>query len=433
MGKNRYLAILPILMTGVMISGCAEPILTDNGLNDVYNAIEKIQATDYRSEINSMVFYTKSTYNEKFVAPADYADAKNAGFRIVIDEVLTRIDFSNPDDMYYYNLTARTYKYLTNFDNVTGNAGYTDTLVRFGYQFYKNEKGNYTLQMVGSRGIEAVKSLKLEDYPYITPSNELKNIESTIKSTQKTSFNKEEATVLFNEFFTKIVEHNYRISNEVVDSFESDKTGGYKYYATDTSFTIQESGEFDFQYQKAATATRDVTVKEIKVGDPVEGTDYINVAVKFSNNKTANLQVQASDIPEDLTQETYNTVTYIDESTNTWYAFNIDTNIPSTELVVSGENAEVLINNTAGLDKTQSITEKFTTQNKFWANTEVVNGKGERNVTLEYGKYGFLTSSYMSDERASKEFIIPEGCAKFYTTYYTTAEYNVVVPHVFGK
>ena len=164
MKKSKYLAILPLLSVVVMASGCAEEIPTETGLDGVYSAIEKINSYDYKQDLKTIVYYTKASYNEKFEIPTEFEgqDVVAADFRVVEDEVNTRIDFTDPNDMYFYHFTARKYKYLTSYDNISGTAGYTDTIVRFGYQFYKNNNGSYVLEMVGSRGIEAPKSLKLE-------------------------------------------------------------------------------------------------------------------------------------------------------------------------------------------------------------------------------------------------------------------------------
>jgi hypothetical protein len=439
MKKSKILTIVPILATCFSLSGCSEPISTENGLDGVYAAIDAINATDYRSQINTMVYYTKASYTEPFAVPAEFVaepcdenavTPKAADTRVINDEVLTRIDFTNPDDMYYYNFTIRTFKYLTSYDNKTGTAGYTDTIVRFGYQFYKNDKGNYQLDMIGSRGIEKPKSLKLADYPYITPSTELNNLENLV-TTGKNTFNKEQATVLFNELFTKIVEHNYRINRETVDLFESDKTGGYKYSATETSLEITENGVYEFDYKAPIITNSEIKITNIEKGQPVENSDLIKVSVSFSNGRKVEIEILESNFPEDLTPETYNTVSEIIPESNTWMVFDIDTKVPATETIVDGANVPVLNNTSAGLDKNQNINEKFTVSNKFWANTETKKAEGEREFSMVYGNYGFLTSSHISDERLSKEFLL-NGCKKFYTSYYTTAEFNVEVPHVHG-
>ena len=439
MKKNRYLAIIPLLMSAFMVTGCAEPISTENGLSEVYAAIEKVTSSDYRSEINSMVYYTKATYNEPFnVNDVTYTPAPEQGeekavsadFRVVTDEVLTRIDFSNPNDLYYYNFTTRTYKYLTSYDNKVGTAGYSDTIVRFGYQFYKNSKGKYQLDMMGSRGIEKAKSLKLDNYPYINASTELSNVESLI-STGINTFDNENAKVLFDEFFTKIVEHNYRINKDKVDTFESDGTHGYQYLASDTSFEIHEAGNFEFEYKKPSISTFDVTISNIEIGELNEESGTVKVSVKFSNGSKYDMELEPSRIPENFGPDKYNEVSYVEPSTNEWIVFDIETKIKSTDTSVEGSNQFVLLNQSAGLDKNQDITEKFNVNRKFWAKTEVEKAEGERKVNMVYGNHGFLTSSYINDERSTKEFVLG-GCEKYYSSYYTTADFNVKIPHVYA-
>ena len=72
MNKSKILTIVPILATCFSLSGCSEPISTENGLDGVYAAIDTINATDYRSEIKTMVYYTKASYTEPFEVPAEF-------------------------------------------------------------------------------------------------------------------------------------------------------------------------------------------------------------------------------------------------------------------------------------------------------------------------------------------------------------------------
>lgn len=429
MGKNRFLTILPLLMTGLMVTSCAQPISKDNYLENVYAAVEKVISTDYRKEIKNMVYYTDVSYNEPYELPEEYVGQSVyvQDFRVVNDEVLTRIDFSNPDDMYYYNLTARTYKYLTSYDNVVGTVGYSDTIVRFGYQFYKTDSGKYQIDMIGSRGIEKPKSLKLENYPYINASAELQAVEETIKSGINL-LTKEQATVLFNEFFTKIVENTYRISENTVNVFEGDQTKGYEYYATDTSFEIKESGEFDYTYDQAKITVSDVTISSVEHGDAVDG--LVTLTVTFSTGKVASVQVAEDHLPEDL--ENISSYAYVDSTSKTWIVCDIDTKVASTVSSVEGQMQDVLVNTRAGLDKNQNISETFAVNKKFWADTEDKEGKAHREVSMVYGKYGFLTSSHITDERTKNTFNL-EGSGRFYTSYYTTADFNTEIEHVYGK
>lgn len=442
MKRNRYLAVLPLLMTGILVTGCAQPISTANGMQDVYSAIEKIAESDYKEDIKTMVYYTKAVYNEPFSVSSvtEYTKAPDqedkpvvgADFRIITDEVLTRIDFTDPDDMYYYNITARTFKYLTSYDNKVGTAGYTDTIVRFGYQFYKNSKSdNYRLEMVGSRGVEKAKSLKLENYPYINASTELNNIEALIKEGTNT-FTKEQAKVLFDEFFTKIVEHEYRINNDIVNVFENDGTKGYQYSASDTSFVIEESGNFEFDYKEPKITVYDITISDIIVGEKNEESDTYSVTIKFSNNVTRTYDVPADQIPENLGPDTYDQVSEIEPNTNTWIVFGNETKVSTTDSTVSGSGQYVLVNKSAGLNKEQNITQNFAAEKRFWADTEIKQGTAEREVKMVYGNHGFLTSSFINDERATKEVVLGD-CTRYYTSYYTTADFNVEVPHVYAK
>ena len=433
MKKSKYLAILPLLSVVVMASGCAEEIPTETGLDGVYSAIEKINSYDYKQDLKTIVYYTKASYNEKFEIPTEFEgqDVVAADFRVVEDEVNTRIDFTNPNDMYFYHFTSRKYKYLTSYDNISGTAGYTDTIVRFGYQFYKNNNGSYVLEMVGSRGIEAPKSLKLEQYPYITPSADLLSIESTIKSGVN-KFNQEKATILFDELFTKIVENTYRINNSVVDTFESDGTNAYKYYATENSLSIEENGEFTFNYNKPKSQTLELTVSSIveaKQAD-VEYPVYTPYKVTFSDGTSVTVNIDNDNLP--TAEELANPASIVSTETGYFVVKGVETSKATTKIVIEGENKNVLVNTKASLDKNQDITETFTPTMKFWAANEKAQATRERNVKMVYGKYGFLTQTHIEDERSTYNFDFGSA-EKYYTSYYTTADFNVVVPHVYGK
>ena len=84
------------------------------------------------------------------------------------------------------------------------------------------------------------------------------------------------------------------------------------------------------------------------------------------------------------------------------------------------------------VDKNQDITETFAPTMKFWAVNEKAQATGERNVKMVYGKYGFLTSTNIEDARSTYNFDFGSA-ERYYTSYYTTADFNVVVPHVYGK
>ena len=64
----------------------------------------------------------------------------------------------------------------------------------------------------------------------------------------------------------------------------------------------------------------------------------IKVNVEFSNGRKSEIEILESNFPEDLTPETYNTVSEIIPESNTWMVFDIDTKVPATEVIVDGSN-----------------------------------------------------------------------------------------------
>lgn len=433
MKKSSLLACASLFMAGVLITSCAEPLSKENGLKDVYTAIDAIQNVDYKTDIKTAVYYTESTYYEHFTIDLEAAgfspDTFHADFRIVEDKTLTRIDFSNPSDLYYYNMTIRTFKYLTSYDDKTGTTGYSDTIVRFGKQFYKkNDK--YVLQNIGSRGIEATKSLKLDQYPYVDAAK-LSSIESSLASGIN-KFSLENGKILFDEYFTKIFENTYRINDSFVNKFQNDGTDAYEYFATESTFAFNCNKELEFDYYAPVFEEVDVTVKSItEVEGDYEEAAFIPFKVAFSNGKSVEILVPADSKPsaEDLADPSK--LVTIDEETKTIVVCGVNTEMNSTENILQGSKGKILKNSTAGLDKNSEIVETFVEANGFWAKTELAKSTGNREVNFTFNKSGFLTSSYIDDERIYKTFKF--DCDEFYTKYYTTADFNVDVPHVYKE
>ena len=131
MKKSSLLACASLFMAGVLITSCAEPLSKENGLKDVYTAIDAIQNVDYKTDIKTAVYYTESTYYEHFTIDLEAAgfspDTFHADFRIVEDKTLTRIDFSNPSDLYALAISVSSYEEAEMAANIFAKVGsYSD-------------------------------------------------------------------------------------------------------------------------------------------------------------------------------------------------------------------------------------------------------------------------------------------------------------------
>lgn len=247
MKPNKIVAFVPVLLVGTLLTSCAKVVGTSEDLSGVNAAINAINSKSYENEVKTISYYEITESKEKFVTPEEYADQdiKNIGFRKVKNETITRVDFSNPDDFYFYEFTKVTFNYYVGFDSKNGSTIVEPTSYFLATQFYKKPgESNYHVERVNNRTIKGLDSLNLDKYPYLNK-DALTEVNAKIES-GATTLSNELGTILFNEYFRKILEHEHRINESIVSSFESDLTNSYEYLADGSTFIIHADKEVEF-------------------------------------------------------------------------------------------------------------------------------------------------------------------------------------------
>ena len=373
MKKLKYLSIVPLLAIVATTSSCSMPLVgSSDNLDNVKSSIEKVMQYDYLKDIKSVSYYTIEEKREKFDVPQaivdKYPDATitNIGFRDVRRERVTRIDFSDPNDLYFYDYSTYEFKYIYAFNKDSAQIAAESNSYSLGTQFYKKD-GKYYFEYSGTKGIASYKSLHLDKYPYLN-SADLASLEETVKNGGALSI--ADGTSLFNNYLVKIAEHDYRINPSMVDKYESDKTGSYSYTSDGVSkFNISENKKLAFKYHDANVITND---------DGTTAYDSFSAQVLY---------------PE-----------YI-------FKFAIDDNF--------------------NLDYTQALSVK----NVSWINTTLKDApEQQRSVNLNYTKGGWLESGNISDNRTSfNTYALNEGASEIVFNYYINAQFDLTLPHVYGK
>lgn len=373
MKKSKYLSIIPLLAIVASTSSCSMPLVGESSnLSNVEDAINKVMAYDYSNEVKSISYYTVEKMREKFDVPQSIVDANpgveftNIGFRNTTRQRVTRIDFSDKNDLYFYDYSTYEYQYIYSIDANSAKVAAESNSYSWGMQFYK-DNGKYHFEYSGIKGIGPFKSLMLDRYPYlITPEVERLN---DVVSTSNGVLSMEDGTSLFNNYLVKIAEHDFRINSSIVEKYENDKTGGYKYTSDGISkFAIHESGLYDVNV--LTPIQKEVDGK--MVYDSFTGKVlYPELILKY----------------------------YVDDN------FNL------------------------------SEKDVLSVQNKSWVNLESKpESKQKRSVNLNYTKGGWLESGSVSDDRTFfNTYELAEGSSGIVFDYYVHAEFNLKLPHVFGK
>lgn len=247
MKTKKIVAFIPLLLVGTLLTSCAKVVGTSSDLSGVDAAINKVASQNYSQEVKTISYYEITESKEVFSTPEDYAeqDITNIGFRRVKNESFTRIDFSNPDDFYYYEFKKVTYNYYVGFDSKNGSTIVKPSSYFLATQFYKKPGENiYHIERINNRRIKGIDSLNLDNYPYLNK-EALADV-NTVIETGATTVSKEQGTLLFNEYFKKLAEHKYRINKDIVNSYEADLTKSYEYSADDKTFIISANKEVEF-------------------------------------------------------------------------------------------------------------------------------------------------------------------------------------------
>lgn len=247
MKTKKIVALIPVLLASTVITSCANVVGTSLDLSKVDAAIDVIASKNYSSEVKNISYYEITESKERFETPAEYADQDitNIGFRRVKNEKITRIDFSNPNDLYFYEFTKVTYNYYVGFDEKNGSTIVKPSSYFLATQFYKKPGEDfYHIERVNNRRIKGIDSLHLDEHPYLD-AEKLADV-NTLIETGTTAVSKEYGVTLFNEYFKKIAEHNYRINKDIVNNFEKDLTKSYEYKADDKTFIISANKEVEF-------------------------------------------------------------------------------------------------------------------------------------------------------------------------------------------
>ena len=374
MKKINYLAIMPLFAAVTMISSCSVPVVGESGnMSNVEESINKIVATDYRETVKNISYYTIEKRRENFVVPQSVIDKNpnasitNIGFRDVSRQRVTRIDFTDSNDLYFYDYSTYEIGYIYAFDSKSGVVSAEKHSYSVGTQFYKKDN-KYYFEFSGTKGIGAYKSLHLNKYPYLD-ADELSSLETAVsKATNGLSL--EDGTSLFNKYLKKIAEHDFRINMDIVNDYENDKTGIYNYKSNDKDkFVINGNEKCDFNYLETKTIENE------------DGT------VSYDSFQTNTL------VPTRISKA------YIDD------------------------NFEPIIENVVKVQKNNWITLE-----------EKAANPQSRYVNLNYTRGGWLESGKVKDERTSyNTYTISEGAEYIISDLYIYADFNIVMPHVYGK
>lgn len=255
MKKSNLLFIIPALFCGAATScGAGELIGTSSDLSNVYSTAEKV-ASSKNGTVKNIEYYSVKETKERFEVPSDLqaanpdVDIYNIGFRLKREERLTRIDL-NPNDYFYYDFNTVEYTYYKGYTQ-DGSVSVEKLTLYEGWQFYKDAKANkYVVQYYGRERINDATEFFLEDYPAIQASAELLAVESNLDK-NKGKLSLDDGKIAFEQFFLKVAELDFKIDSHTINDFESDKTGGYEYYATDTTFSIKANKELPVSYNSA--------------------------------------------------------------------------------------------------------------------------------------------------------------------------------------
>jgi hypothetical protein len=179
----------------------------------------------------------------------------------------------------------------------------------------------------------------------------------------------EDGTSLFNNYLRKIAEHDYRINSSIIDKYEGDKTGGYEY----TSDGISKF------------AIKESGLYDVNVLNPIQ--KEVDGVMQYDSHLAKVL------VPGLILKY------YVDDN------FNL------------------------------SEKDIFTVESKSWINLEnKQEDQQKRSVNLNYTKGGWLESGSVSDDRTFFNlYNLNEGSDEIVFEYYIHSDFNLKLPHVYGK